>query len=135
MKMPPREKLVIRDSFPLPYRGGEIFGIELDALYGYDDIVQEKFLKDMETVRRPSTSAAISVNLLQTAVKKDLARCIVSNLASANKAGMRVAFIVDRHGERMLRAALRESGASFRRAFFRGYEAGKEWLIPAGLQR
>lgn len=130
MNIPAREKLIIRDSFSLPYRGGEIFGIELDALYVYRDIVKEKLLHDMETVRRPSTSSKIGVNLLQTEVDEDLARCIASQFASVNKAGMQVAFVVDRHGERLLRLALNDSQALFCRHFFRGYEAAKEWLIP-----
>ena len=130
MNIPAKEKLVIRNSFSLPYRGGEIFGIELDALSIYRDIVQKKFLHDMETVRRPSTSSKIGINLLQTEIDETLAQCITSQLALVNKTGMRVAFVVDRHGERLLRSALNNSQASFCRNFFRSYEAAKEWLIP-----
>ncbi len=84
----------------------------------------------METVRRPSTSSKIGINLLQTEVDEALAQCIASQLASVKKAGMRVAFVVDRHGERLLRSALNDSQALFCRNFFRGYEDAKEWLIP-----
>lgn len=41
-----KEKLILRDSFKLPFSGGEIWSEELDGLNVHTDIVTEKFLKE-----------------------------------------------------------------------------------------
>ncbi len=135
MKQPPREKLVLRGPMLLPYGGGEIFGCELDSLYGYSELAHGKFCGDIAAFARPSVTALLAVNLLQTEVDGPLADCIASTLAGLSKPGLRVAFIADRRGKKRLREALERAKAGFAHGFFSGYEPAKEWLIPRGKPR
>lgn len=135
MKQPPREKLLFRGPMLLPYGGGEIFGCELDSLFGYSGLARGKFCEDMAAFSRPSVTALLAVNLLQTEVDRPLADCVASTLTGLSKPGLRAAFIAGRRGRRRLEEALERAGAGFARGFFSGYEPAKEWLIPRGKPR
>jgi hypothetical protein len=130
MKTIPKERLIIRQSFSLPYAGGEIWGEELDALSVYTDIVQDKFLKDLETIRRPSCPAFIAVNLTDTLVDEATATVIANGLTGVERPLKRIAFIgLDGRARRMLDALLKEKSSAFSYAFFTGTEDAKQWLM------
>ncbi len=130
MKIIPKEKLIIRDSFKLAYRGGEIWCEELDALSIHTDIVAEKFLKDMETIRRPSSSAFISVNLTATLVQKDIAELIIDKLLNVDRHLIKVVFIgLDHTGKKLFTSLLKQGHCAFSYQFIDDLEKAKEWLI------
>lgn len=130
MKEIPKENLIIRDSFKLPFSGGEIWGEELDGLNIYTDIVIEKFLKDMDTIRKPSSPGLIAIHLNETLVEARLAEIITAELVKAKQAVHKVVFVgMDRKAQKLMKSILEKGNAAFAYSFYRDYEKAKEWLI------
>ena len=130
MKEIPREKLIIRKSFKLPFSGGEIWGEELDRLNIHTDVVIEKFLKDMVTIRMPSSPGLIALHLNDTLVDEGLANVIVTELAKAKQAVHKVVFVGLNHtAKKLMKAILEKESVSFAYSFNNDYEKAKEWLV------
>jgi hypothetical protein len=130
IKVIPKENLIVRESFQLPYGGGEIWFEQLDALSIYTDLVKDKFLKDMESIRRPSNSAFIAVNLCETLVDQELADMIVESLIDVNRRIIKVAFVgLNKEGKHIFKSLLKKQDCSFGYALINDYEKAKQWLI------
>ena len=118
-----------KKSFSLPYRNGEIWFEHLDGLYGYEELALEKLRGDRVAFSRPSASARIGLVLTETTVTPRLADEIAGAVLHGGKEFCRVCVIgADRKAQRALRARLH--AGRFALAFFRVFEAAKEWLIP-----
>jgi len=129
MKVIEKEKLVIRDSFILPFAGGEIWCTELDSLSIYTDVVKNKFLNDMDTIRKPSSPAAIGINLTNTLIDTDIADLIIKELNSI-KRPIRVAIIgINIKGKMKFNFELKKQEGFFVYKYFTDPEKAKEWLI------
>ncbi len=131
MKFIDRDRLIIRESFAMYYGGGQIWFEQLDALSIHKDIVRDKFLKDLEIIRRPSTPAFLAVNLNETLVEKDIAEMIANGLWKVERQILKVAFIgLDREGRKLIKKALQSYVEDkFVYHFFEDYEKAKEWLV------
>jgi hypothetical protein len=129
MKVIEKEKIVIRDSFILPFAGGEIWCTELDSLSIYTDVVKNKFLNDMDAIRKPSSPAAIGINLTNTLIDTDIADLIIKELNSI-KRSIRVAIIgINIKGRMKFNSELKKHEGSFVYKYFTDPEKAKEWLI------
>ena len=96
----------------------------------HTDIVIEKFLKDMETICRPSSSSSISINLNETLVQKDIAELIVYKLSNVKRYIIKVAFVgLDGTGKRLIKSSLKNENDSFCYRFIDDFKKTKEWLI------
>jgi hypothetical protein len=130
IKFVPKENLVIRDSFILPFAGGEIWCTELDSLSIYTDIVKNKFLKDMVTICKPSLPAFIAINLTDTLVDLDMAELIVNELINVKRRLIKVAIIgLNGDGKRIFNSLFKKQNRPFSYRFFVEPENAKEWLI------
>ncbi len=69
----------------MAYKGGEIWFEQLDALYGHKELVIEKFHKDLEVLKRPSSTGLVAVNINQTVIEEDMAEDILNRLIELNK--------------------------------------------------
>lgn len=131
MKVVERDKLIIRESFAMYYGGGEIWFEQLDALSVYKEVVKEKFLKDLDMIRRPSSPAFLAVNLNETLVDEELAELIVNGLWNIDRRLIKVVFVgLDKAGKKLLQRQLRSRGEDrFVYCFINDYEKAKEWLV------
>ena len=131
MKLIPREKLIVRESFSMPFQGGDIWFEQLDALSIHKELVMEKFHKDMETIRRPSTTGLIAVNLNETEVDSDMAQQILTCLAEEAKLKKVVFVGLNRKIKVYLKKYLsqNQSHVSFVCNFIDDYEKAKLWLV------
>lgn len=130
MKKIPKESLIIRESFKLAFSGAEIWSEELDGLNIYTDVVIEKFLKDMMTIRRPSSTGLIAIHLNETLVETYLANIIVTELAQAKQAVHKVVFVGLNHtAGKLIKSMLEKERVSFAYSFNNDYEKAKEWLV------
>lgn len=130
MKKVPKENLIIRRSFKLAFSGGEIWGEELDGLNVYTDIVLDKFLKDMETIRKPSSPGLIAIHLNETLVEEALAKVIVTELIEAKQSIRKVAFVgLNHNAQKITKSILKKESPSFAYSFYSDYEKAKEWLV------
>lgn len=131
MKVIERDKLIIRESVAMYYGGGEIWFEQLDALSVYKEVVIEKFLKDLDMIRRPSSPAFLAVNLNETLVDEELAELIVNGLWNIERRLIKVVFVgLDKAGKKLLVRQLRSrSEDRFVYCFINDYEKAKEWLV------
>lgn len=130
MKVIPQEKLIIRDSFKLPFSGGEIWSEELDGLNIYTDLVIEKFLKDMTIIKKPSSPGLIAVHLNETLVEGNLIDITITEFIKAKQAVNKVAFIgLDNFAKKLMKSKLEKENVLFSYSFHKDYEKAKEWLI------
>lgn len=130
MKKIEKDNLVIRNSFQLAYAGSEIWCEELDALSIHTDVVSEKFLKDMVTIRKPSTPGLIAIHLNETLVDNDLVNIIVPELKKSENSIHKVVFIgLNRSAQKIMKSTLEKAGVSFAFNFYSDYEKAKEWLV------
>ena len=122
--------LIVRDSFALPYAGGMIWCEELDALGDHEDLVREKFDRELQAIARPSSPSRVALHLQNTLVSDALARRFAEGLTGAGQAVMRLA-IVGLSGKslRAMRAALAAVHPTFATAYFTDYEKAKGWLV------
>jgi hypothetical protein len=131
MKMIERDKLIIRESFAMYYGGGEIWFEQLDALSVHKEVVKEKFLKDLDMIRRPSSPAFLAVNLNETLVDEELSEVIVNGLWNIGRRIIKVVFVgLDKTGKKLIRNKLRSrTEDKFVYSFMDDYEQAKEWLV------
>lgn len=130
MKEIQKDRLIIRKSFKLPYSGSEIWGEELDGLNVYTDIVIDKFLSDIVTIRMPSSPGLIAIHLKSTLVNEQLADIMVTELAGVKRPLQKVVFVgLDRAAQKLVKAKLDKVGAAFTYNFINDYEKAKEWLV------
>ncbi len=130
MKEIPRENLIIRESFKLPFSGSEIWGEELDGLNVHKDIVIDKFLKDMETIKRPSSPGLIAIHLKDTLVDETIVKVIVTELSKAKQAVHKVIFVgLSNASKKLMEDMLKKEKVSFAYSFNSNYEKAKEWLV------
>jgi hypothetical protein len=123
--------LIVRKSFALPYNGGEIWGEQLDSLSDHSELVERKFIEDLQIIARPSSSAQIALQLNETFVTERLASLFISELAKLGPRVQKLAIIgVDRHAKKLLKAELAKSQPKFAVNFFDEIELAKSWLIP-----
>ncbi len=130
MKKILKENIIIRNSFILPFSGCEIWCEELDCLNIYTDVVIDKFLKDMVTIRKPSTPSLIAIHLNETLVEASLANIIVSELKKSENSIQKVVLVgLDRTSQKLMKSLMETVGVSFAYAFINDYEKAKEWLV------
>lgn len=130
MKKILKENLIIRNSFKLPFSGSEIWGEELDGLNIYTDVVIDKFLKDMVTIRRPSSPGLIAIHLNETLVDESLVNIIVAELKKAENSIQKVVFVgLNPASQKLMKSSIEIAGVSFAYAFINDYEKAKEWLV------
>ena len=128
MKKILKENLIIRNSFKLPFSGGEIWGEELDGLNIYTDVVIDKFLRDMVTIRKPSSTGLIAIHLNETLVEERLINIIVTELKKAENSIQKVVFVgLTSTSKNLMKSSI--AGASFAYAFINDFEKAKEWLV------
>jgi len=132
MKVIPKQDLIIRDSFKLPFAGGEIWYEELDALSVHADIVREKFLKDMETIRKPSSPSFIVIHLDETQVDQKMAALIVCELSHVERPLIKIAFVgLGFRAKIMFRSSFKRMDHTFCYKFMSDLQKAKEWLLDA----
>ena len=130
MKKILKENLIIRNSFKLPFSGSEIWGEELDGLNIYTDVVIDKFLRDMVTIRKPSSPGLIAIHLNETLVEESLVNIIVTELKKAENSIQKVVFVgLNRTSQKLMKSLIGIVGVSFAYAFINDYEKAKEWLV------
>ena len=130
MKKILKENLIIRNSFKLPFSGGEIWSEELDGLNIYTDIVIDKFLGDMVTIRKPSSPGLIAIHLNETLVEESQVNIIVTELKKAENSIQKVVFVgFNRTSQKLMNSSIEIEGVSFAYAFINDYEKAKEWLV------
>ena len=122
--------LIIRESFSLPFRGGEIWCEHLDGLGSRMDAIEEKFNRDLRVLLRPSTSALVALDLQGTQLDQRAAGLIIEKLAAGPKVRRLAIIGASRTVEHYLRASLKKEKPRFAVQFVDGFERGKEWLIP-----
>ena len=131
MKMIPYEDLIVRKSFLLPFRGGEIWALEVDALSLHTGLATEKFKQDIKYAWRPSTTSRVAIHLKDTGLNDTFINAIVDGLKGSKGNIVRVAFIgVEPEYVNTLREALAKNTSGIAFQFFKDYEKGKEWLLP-----
>jgi len=132
MKIISKENLIIRESMSLFFCGGEIWFEQLDALSVHKDIILDKFLKDMETIKMPSSPALIGINLDESIVDKEITDTIISNLLQVSQSVRKVVFVgLDNKGKRCMKQSLNNNHKpiGFIYTFINDYEKAKEWLV------
>lgn len=123
------EGVIVRKSFAIPFAGTMLWCEELDALGAHRELVQDKFLRDMAQVNKPSTPALVVMNLHSTSVDRPLASLFARELAAAVPHVRKVAFAgVNIKTRKLLTAALEAAGPGFAYSFFLDFERAKEWL-------
>ena len=125
------DKPIVRESFAMAYRGGEIWFEQLDALYGHKELVMEKFHKDMEILKRPSSTGLVAVNINQTVIEEDMAKDILDRLIELNKLRKVVFVGTDKKIKHFLKDRLKEQRdkTTFVCSFIDDYEKAKTWLV------
>lgn len=126
-----QNNIIIRESFSMAFQGGEIWFCQLDALYEEKELVMEKFHKDMDSIRRPSATGLVGINLNQTAVDGEMAAEIANRLIEFEKL-RRVVFVgVNRKIKHVIKEQLSHSGKTigFLYAFIDDFEKAKLWLV------
>jgi len=130
MKFIEKEKLIIRKSFKLNFRNGEFWGEELDSLSIHTDVVREKFLADLDAMKKPSNPAFIAINMHETLVDYELAVLMVGELSKITRPILKIVFVgLNRKTSKMFDTLLRKINHNFLYTFLFDYEKAKEWLI------
>lgn len=126
-----QNNVIVRESFSMAYMGGEIWFCQLDALYDRKELVMEKFRRDMDSIRKPSATGLIGINLNQTAVDKDMAVEIASRLIEFQKLRKVVIVGADRKIKHIIKEYFRCNGGkmSFAWNFIDDFEKAKLWLV------
>lgn len=130
MKKISKENIIIRNSFKLLFSDAEIWSEELDGLNVYTDVIIEKFLEDMVTIRKPSSPGLIAIHLNETVVDKCLVNIIVAELKKVEHPIQKVVFVgLNRTAQKIAKLSIKIAGVSFLYAFINDYEKAKEWLV------
>ncbi|MDF2588739.1 MAG: hypothetical protein K0S41_2580 [Anaerocolumna sp.] len=132
MKVIAKEDLIIKDSMCLSFYGADIWFEQLDTLNIYKDVVIEKFLKDMNTIKKPSFTGLMAINLDETLVDLELVAILINNLQDAAKYIRKVVFVgLDRKVKNMVNSMIKklDQPIGFIYAFENDYEKAKLWLV------
>ncbi len=130
MKIIEKEKLIIRKSFKITFKNGEIWAEELDSLSIHTEVAKKKFLMDLEQIKKPSMPAYISINLNETLVDENFAILLVNGLSSIRRPIMKVVFIgLDRKARKIFDNLFRTTPHNFIYTSINDFEKAKEWLI------
>lgn len=123
--------VIVRESFSMAFKGGEIYFSQLDALYDQKVLVMEKFRKDMNSIRRPSATGLIGINLNQTQVDTEMAKEITDLIIDLQKVRKAVFIGLDRKIKHFIKEQLKSSDVkiSFVYTFIDDYEKAKLWLV------
>lgn len=126
-----QNQVIVRESFSMAFQGGEIWFCQLDALYDQKELVMEKFKKDIDSIRRPSATGLVGINLNQTTVDKEMAAEIANHLTGIQKLRKIVFVGVGLKIKNVIKAQFRHSGnnLSFTYNFINDYEKAKLWLV------
>lgn len=117
-----------KKSFQLNYNNGEIWCEHLDGLYGFSDLVMEKFNSDYSLFKRPSSSSYMAINIDETVITQETMDVIVDKLLNGDKAFTKICVVgADGPTKRQLKKHL--SSGSFILGFTNDFEKAKEWLI------
>ncbi len=132
IKVIPRGELIIRESYKMPFGNGEIWFEQLDALSVHRDIVRDKFLKDIEILRKPSSPAFVAVCLYETDVDDELSELIIRTLSNTGRKLLKVVFVgAIRNLQKTMQQIILRFPVPFSIAFMDDYEKAKLWLIPS----
>ncbi len=117
-----------KKSFSLYYNGGEIWSEHLDSLYDQKELLKQKFLKDLEVIRRPSTSSYIGIAMNETEVDIEILDLIIDSFTSMSKPLKKVVFIGLKS---KMKSYINKKNAEtpFVMTCLDDYEKAKEWLI------
>ena len=132
MKIVDKNDLIIRQSFAMFYGGSQIWFEQLDALFSHKDILINKFLNDMEYIKKPSSPALIAVNLDETIFDREMSDIIVNNFYNQRKFIKKVVFVgLKRDGQKLVRQSVNNiiKPLEFAITFNNDYEKAKEWLV------
>ena len=126
-----QNNVIIRESFSMAFMGGEIWFCQLDALYDKKELVMEKFHRDMETIKRPSATGLVGINMNQTEIDKDMAVEIVRCFIDLKKLRKVVFIGSNRKIKNVIKEELRqeEQEVGFVYTFINDYEKAKLWLV------
>ena len=125
-----KEDLIIRKSIIASHNNGEIWGVNSDGLYDFEDVVESKFLEDMKAIRRPSTPSGIAINLNQTVVSKHLAVVFMENFVGAGASVRKVAFVgLDKDSLHNMKQVIKTYDIHFAYQFFDDFMIAKDWLL------
>ena len=117
-----------KKSFELNYNGGTIWCEHLDGMVDREQEVIEKFEADLPTLRRPSVSSSMIINLDETMITEAIESVIVEELSHSNKQFRKIAFVgVDESYHKDFHEIHNLSGAIV--AFLDDYEKAKEWVL------
>lgn len=131
MKYIDKKDLIVRESFSMAYKGGEIWFEQLDALSVHADIVMEKFSRDLNLIKRPSLTGLIAVNINETLINEDMAETIVKEFTNLTKIRKVVFVGVTREIKKIMKQFLIKEAFNlkFIYTFIDDYEKAKEWLV------
>lgn len=126
-----QNNIIIRESFAMAFQGGEIWFCQLDALYEEKELVMKKFHKDMDSIRRPSATGLVGINLNQTAVDGEMAAEIANRLIEFEKLRKVVFVGVNRKIKHVIKGQLSHSDKTvgFLYTFIDDFEKAKLWLV------
>ena len=117
-----------KQSFILPYAGGEIWFEHLDGIYQYTELAIKKLHGDAPVFRRPSSAGYIIFVFDETVITDELISEIADVLISPGKRFVRAGFVgADGASRKKLKKLL--YGHGFAIKFFDGIEPAKEWIM------
>ncbi len=131
MKHIDKKDLIVRESFSMAYKGGEIWFEQLDALSVHTDIVMEKFSRDLLFMKRPSLTGLIAVNINETLINEDMAEIIIREFIHITKIRKIVFVGAAKETKKFMKHILKREiiNIKFIYTFIDDYEKAKEWLV------
>lgn len=117
-----------KNSFALPYNGGEIWFEHLDGIFGFEELVLEKLNREAELFTKPSASAYVCFVFDETEVTDKIINAVKSAIVESGKRFLKIAFVgLDGKSTRKFKKKLLGNG--FEMNFLGGIEDAKEWLL------
>lgn len=126
-----RQEVIVRESYSMAFKGGEIWFEQLDALSVHTDIVMDKFRKDLSLIKKPSLTGFIAVNVNETLVDAQMADEIIRGFVQIPKIRKVVFIGVTKATRNIMKGLLEQKDrkVSFVYTFIDDYEKAKEWLV------
>jgi hypothetical protein len=131
MKYIDKKDLIIRESFSMAFKGGEIWFEQLDALSDHIDIVMDKFRRNLTTIKRPSLTGFIAINVNETLINEQMAEEIIRGFIEIPKIRKVVFIGVTKEIKKIIKQLLilDSTRVKFVYTFIEDYEKAKEWLV------
>jgi hypothetical protein len=126
------EKLIVRESFAMFYGGGKIFFVQLDGLHDHKELVMDKFARDMQTLKKPSSPSQMGLHLKDTVIDAEMVKSMLLQMNSPGQHMQKVAVVgLNWPDKRLFKHLLRDMNppARFACDFFEDYEQAKMWLV------